>query len=813
MNTYKKFIVLLISIICLASSCTRFDYHINDRSLASEQDYYQRANLSFYHYAETTFFSENDPRRFGIEMEFGGLNSRESAYLIKDKLGGQIEVIKRDINIGVKEVLGNGEIIYDVITIDDYKVKNTRAGDITVITEYNETESVVDLKVAKPVTEVISEPVNLKVLPALQEMADAFKEAGAVGTDIGRPVGIQVTTELSDGLVSDKMNEFIVDLLRTIVNKKNRRENRFSLNVLPEREPYLHFFSENFKLKLMNLNYRPSMQELFDDFIYRQTLELMKLEESNKAWKMSIKEVKKIVLSQEQQLIAEVAKFQPIKITSLLIMLRPNDPMSKLFHEVEKWIKPGPVLEFREANTDFKIDKVVKRALGTLNLVENHGYQPNIDKFMSEYTSVDTETIKRSRKWVKDKPNTPYVYRYLIGKNPVHGNDDYEYEVTEYAKDKNVILGYLPEEVHGIKPLVLPGESIVFHRRPHHRHSIMGKYNPALVNYNIGQAIEHKYLEYRFWQEFAPGAMPRTVNLKELDVGSDPKSLLEALNKEFPQGWILKGVFDLATEQHLVTDDLDILGEIDRYNNSDFNTYYEKMKLVFAGEDIEDIISEVKTHPNYFGWKLSQFFSKPHEVIAQSKVKIKTEYRVEVIAGKVLGEGTTVDRYAYMKRSSDSGIPSKEISDRVEKFTQQIVDTLPKEFQRMTFAFDIALLEDGSMTMIESNPGGNSGFLAQSQDSIHALNRRLSDLAIEMRESDFNTGLTPRSQMKWLKEKVLSWGLELSEIPDLVWHDDHFADNDFKPITLEKKYIKKRDYLKNSKGSCVQLIKSISLSQ
>lgn len=802
---------LLLAIVLFLSSCTSYQ---SIRYLAAEEDYLQRPNLSFYHYAETTFFSPNDPRRFGVEIEFGGINSKETAELIAREFGGQIETVKREINIGIKEVLGNGKIVYEVDYIDDYKVVGSELGDVTVITEFNETESVLDLSKVNPVTEVITEPIRADKIPMLQKLGDVLKDNGAQGTDEGRPVGIHVTVEMNNGNVTDDMSEFLVDLFRSITNPKNRRENAYSLNVSAERQPYLNYFTEGMIKRVRDKKYKPTMQEFYDDFIYRQTLDLMKLPESGDAWTLGIDQVKRIVLAQDKQLVAEVVKFQPIKFTSLLIKLRPDDPMSKLFHEIEEWIRPMPVLEFREANTDFQIDRAVKRALGTMTLVERHGYVADIDKFMSEYSTIDQDTIKKARAWVKETPDEPYIYRYIIGKNPIYGNPDYDWEVEEYGKDRNVILGHLPEETHGIKPTVLPGESIVFHRRPHHRHSVMGKYNPALVNHNIGQAIEHKYLEYRFWEEFMPGALPETVLLKELKK-EGPEAILEALNERFPNGWILKGVFDLATEKQIITNDLDILGEIARYKESDFDEYYRQLQKEFAGEDIEDIIVEIKTHPNYFGWKLSTFFDKPQEVIAQSKVKIETEFRVEVIGGKVLGQGTTVDRYSYMAEANrKKGDPGPKKFDaatikKVESWTQEIVDSLPDEFRRMTFAFDIALLDDGSMVMIESNPGGNSGFLAQQPESIHALNRRLAELTEEIRANEFHFGLAGESQMTWLRDHIKKWDLEEKEIPDMEFRKDRITDDDFSPVKLRKRHRKLRAYRVQFSPSCYQLMQGL----
>ena len=193
-------------------------------------------------------------------------------------------------------------------------------------------------------------------------------------------------------------------------------------------------------------------------------------------------------------------------------------------------------------------------------------------------------------------------------------------------------------------------------------------------------------------------------------------------------------------------------------------------------------------------------------------MKIATELRVEVLGGKVLGRGSTIDRYAYMGEGSFKGKggkrSSEEIIKEIEKHTQKIIDQLPDELRFMTFAMDIALLEDGSFTMIESNPGGNSGFLALEDRSIKVLNDFLRSYPEKVRSGEIHEGLSGKSQIDYLKNKLIEWNITIEEIPDLSFSDDHLNDIEFTPVKLKHFKEIERTYLKKKLNtSCHELIK------
>ena len=69
----------------------------------------------------------------------------------------------------------------------------------------------------------------------------------------------------------------------------------------------------------------------------------------------------------------------------------------------------------------------------------------------------------------------------------------------------------------------------------------------------------------------------------------------------------------------------------------------------------------------------------------------------------------------------------------------------------MTFGMDIAVLEDGGIKMIESNPQGNSGFLAYDKRSVKALDKFLLKYPEMVKKGEVPLGMEPQDQVKWIR--------------------------------------------------------------
>jgi Zn/Cd-binding protein ZinT len=184
-------------------------------------------------------------------------------------------------------------------------------------------------------------------------------------------------------------------------------------------------------------------------------------------------------------------------------------------------------------------------------------------------------------------------------------------------------------------------------------------------------------------------------------------------------------------------------------------------------------------------------------VIIQERFNIISEFRVEIVAGRVLGGRSTVDRYAYMylkngKFDSSYKAPDKKDLKAAEAYAKEVASSLPPELQNMTFGLDIAIIEGGEAVMIESNPGGNSNFLYEEEISnVKKLTQFLLKFPELIKTGKIHIGWTPKEQMEFLKRKFSDWRIETESLyPGMKFLEDKIVDSEFKKnnsVKLEKK--------------------------
>jgi hypothetical protein len=722
--------------------------------------------------AEHTFFDENDHTRVGLESEFMGISLKDSAKTVQKRLGGTLVLKTTTLLTTIKGYGSDGKPIYNQVEVPYYELKGSSAGNLLIKIENNQISDTEMAKSKDAVIELVTDPIGgkEKTLPKvekLQEAIDDLAKAGAIGTKGKNAISTQVNVEIGGG---DKAKIKVMDavnLMRSYFRPEHRKQIEDRIPVPKVRKEYVDSYSPGFLKKLLDPKYHPTWRELYDDYIYRQSLEEFGVKG---AWTMPIEKARKALMAMKNPIEPHVVKQNALRPTSLLAYMVPGDPMSKFMIE-SGWIKPHPIFEFREFNNTMDVVGPTKQALGLVKAAEDYGYYDH-DRLMEELSGVRAEDIRdlRRRALKAEKDHKVFSWRYFLADPKAVDVDEYmEHKDNFYGKKD--LVGFLSPSERGKKPLFVPGESVIMHRRPIHASNIIGKYNPGLIDRYIAQAMENKYTEAKFFEEYAPGTMPKTKLLSDVVKGaSKAEEVAARLNKEFPKGWILKGVWDLGTEGELITDKMDVAGELKKYRESDFDAFKEKLdadpKLKRAG--LEYYQKELASHPGYQGWRVSQALEKGNLTIVQERMNIAKEFRVEVIGGKVVGNGSTIDRYAYKvgydrKKSSVTDGDIK----KVEKYVQKnIVDKLPPELKGIPFAFDIALKKDGSYGMVESNPGSNSNFLYEEdwKPSVKALTKELDDYPRRVREGLVSPGMSEKGQMAFLKKKFGEWGISPKEL-------------------------------------------------
>lgn len=701
------------------------------------------------------FFNESRMPRVGLEVELSGLNGKQIVEIIQKTLGATVEE-------KIKTYSYTDPTTQKVVTASwsTYKIKAPGMERIHVKPEPNTLDNS-DFATAVRETktyEIITDPYHYDQVKKFQLALDALKSAGAVGTNSDNAVSIQVNIEMIDEKNPHVRIEDILSILRNYYRPEHYRLISDEMPLPQSRESYVGAYSPGMMERLLNPGYSPSFEEFYDDFFYRQSAEYL---EFDGAWSDPIEDVSKFVqanLKQEDfSKILRVFKWNDIRISSLLIRQRPDEWMSKYLLE-SGWVAPHPIFEFRRPNNNFDVLTTVRNAVGLVDKSRTEGVF-RFEDVMAQQHGLRPQDVRR----LVDLPEAdtrPFVVNQVLGsRQELSDSEKADLARVDRVRSERNLLIEVPMNSALDQPFIVPGESVVWHRLGSTAQNIIGKYNPALVNANIGAILENKYVEAKFWERYAPEAMARTTILS--DIVSPKRPMAESialLNQQFPQGWVIKGIYDNNTDaKFLITNDTDLQSELDKYNanKDDFLEFLARMRRQYELTDPDLFMEKLKSRAEYNGWRINKMFKKPFKGIVQARLDISSEYRVEVVAGRVLGRQSTVPRYYYangVQDLADSYWEGEKNLLVVERYAQQLIDRLPDHLKGMTFAMDVAILKDGSLKLIEANPQGNSGFLFLDHRAHQLLEDFLLSYPELIKRGEIQLGMSEVDQMKYLKD-------------------------------------------------------------
>lgn len=358
------------------------------------------------------------------------------------------------------------------------------------------------------------------------------------------------------------------------------------------------------------------------------------------------------------------------------------------------------------------------------------------------------------------RSNEPFIVRFNWS------NSTTLMEVKEYLSQgytnfvgPRVVYLRVPESESGASPLILPPGSVVFHRLSHHGSTIKGEYNPGLNNASIGNFLTNKWIEFLFWEDLAPGVMPRTRLLGDMvEPKEDPARVKKILNREFQNGWVIKGIYDQNTSLGGLISSSDDLGlEVERAQQSGELDKIEALR--FNTEiDGDARFKKMRASPGFKGWRIKRALKRPSHSIVQEKLAIQFEYRVEVVGGQVLkGAGTARHKAVLQILRWD-----KIEIEKAEEFVAEVLKRLPSPLRATPMAMDVAKLENGTYRIIESNPQGNSGLLLFPHASLK-LNFYLAAVPALAKIGEYNLGLQVDEQVKFIQDFIERHRIDMSE--------------------------------------------------
>lgn len=168
---------------------------------------------------------DGEPRLTGVEIEFSGVEAKETAKIAVDLMGGEAE----HVDDHAWQVTGSR-----IGKLDIYLDTALRYADSSPLKR-------IGLDIGKEVipVEIVSEPLDLDGLGALDDLVDALREAGAEGTRSGMAYGFGV--HLNPALASRDAKGITYPLLAYALIENWMRETHpidLSRRVLPFTDPY-----------------------------------------------------------------------------------------------------------------------------------------------------------------------------------------------------------------------------------------------------------------------------------------------------------------------------------------------------------------------------------------------------------------------------------------------------------------------------------------------------------------------------------------------------------------------------------------------
>lgn len=435
------------------------------------------------------------------------------------------------------------------------------------------------------------------------------------------------------------------------------------------------------------------------------------------------------------------------------------------------------------------IDLVRRELAGLIASAQRYGIYDH-DTLLSQLSGIEISEIVKLREaaYFARTNQKPLLVSFIFAEYERQARDSATSpQKTVAAGDSWSVL--INPSIEGIRPLHLPSDSIVWHRFSHQASSLLGGYNPALANAKLSLMIENKWVEYLFWEKYAPGAMAKTEILSGLfSSRPDPGDAQSRLNSQFPEGWVLKGAFDWATGPMVLTNSTDLATAVDQYKTGTFDAHLASLNADRYKMDPDDYVEALQKHNDYKGYRAQRLLKRYERTIVQSRINIKSEYRVEVINGQVVGGNSTVERYAYVDENPKTfwdKQPTRITTDpealrakkQVEIFAQNIMSRLPSELRMLSAAMDIAITKEGRLYLIEANAGGNSGYLSFRAASRRAVEKKLLD--------DFAKSDRPGEQGLRVSEQVRFIDRFLNE--NKINVTEHYPDFDWTPKGLHLK--------------------------
>lgn len=222
------------------------------------------------------FNSYGKTRRVGVEIEFAGLPPRDTAELVRELFGGELNVVSPHrllvegtrwgvfgIELDTQYAHPDQALLDDAHEAQENEWAQQRRQ--RLIEFHHKTRQLIgDMVTGLVPTEIVCPPVPWDELDELDKLFQALRDKGAKGTDASLlyGFGLHLNPEIERRDV-----EYLLAMLRAYLLLANWLRDEIKVDITREVLPHANPFPKEYALKLLDFDYQPDMDTFIDDYL------------------------------------------------------------------------------------------------------------------------------------------------------------------------------------------------------------------------------------------------------------------------------------------------------------------------------------------------------------------------------------------------------------------------------------------------------------------------------------------------------------------------------------------------------------------